>query len=336
MGVGLKQWLENCLGLADPAALLYSSGMRDPRVRGRAWLSPFQNVAGQRYSRMNGSVSVGAWFRGARAWAGNGCKAIVVCLALLFIPCAALPTPSFAIQKTTSPLIASAASLRFALEDIREHYEKTTGRHVRTLYGATRTLATQISNGAPFELFLSADEASIKKLKAGGYARDAGQTVVIGRLALATPSISPLRFDHGLDDILPALTNGQIRNFAIANPETAPYGTAAVDALRKAGIWEALQPVLVIGENAGQAAQFVASGAAEAGLIPNALCQTDSVEGKIRSVLVDNTWHRPLHQVVVALQLASDSALQFMHFLHGPDARTIFARHGFSLPAQRP
>ena len=256
----------------------------------------------------------------------------IFCAGVVLILPSISPHNVWAAQSDTKPLVAAAASLRFALEEAEAVYANKTGQEVRMLYGATGTLVTQISNGAPFEIFLSADELSIGKLKAGGHVRGHGEVLVVGRLALAvTPSL-PLPLEDGLAAISAALQAGRIKHFAIANPEIAPYGAAAVEALQHAGLWDRLKTHLVVGENAGQAAQFIASGAAEAGLIPLSLSRKAETDGKMRSVIIDGTWHRPIRQVMVALKPASEAALHFLDFLRQPDTQAIFARHGFSPP----
>ena len=154
-----------------------------------------------------------------------------------------------------APSVAAAASLRYALDEIAKRYEKETGKSVKITYGATGNLVHQIENGAPFQALFAADDESVKKLAKAG--KTEGEPVVFarGELSLIAPKGSPVTVDADLKGLKEALTAGKVKHVAIANPETAPYGRAARESLQKAGLWDQVQPLLVIGENVGQAAQ---------------------------------------------------------------------------------
>jgi molybdate transport system substrate-binding protein len=155
------------------------------------------------------------------------------------------------------PNVAAAADLKFALGEIAAAYQKETGRAVRLSFGSSGNFARQIPQGAPFELFLSADEDYILKLAAEGLLQGDGHLYAIGRIALLVPHGSTLTADGELKDLQAAVSDGRIRRFAIANPEHAPYGRAARAALQRAGVWESLQGKLVLGERrTGRAVRY--------------------------------------------------------------------------------
>ena len=170
-----------------------------------------------------------------------------------------------------TPLIAAAADLKFALDDVVAQFQRDTGQRVRVTYGSSGNLARQIAQGAPYEMFLSADEQYVQWLADRALTRGEGDLYAIGRIAIFAPHGSPLRPDERLSHLARRLSNGTVGRIAIANPEHAPYGRAAEQALRSLGLWEAARPHLVLGENVAQAAQFAASGNADGGIIAYSL-----------------------------------------------------------------
>ena len=138
------------------------------------------------------------------------------------------------------PTVAAAANLNFALTEIADQFARDTGTRVELVFGASGTLTRQIQDGAPFELFLSADEDFPNRLSAAGLTRDAGVVYAIGRLVVFAPTGSPLTVDERLDGLARLLEAGGVTRFAIANPDVAPYGKAAEAVLRKRGLWDAI------------------------------------------------------------------------------------------------
>ena len=234
-----------------------------------------------------------------------------------------------------SPKVAAAADLKFALDELAQRYKAATGRGVTLAFGSSGNFTQQIENGAPFELFLSADEAYVERLAGKGLARDAGVLYAIGRLVLFVPEGSPLRADPSLADLRAALADGRLKRFAIANPAHAPYGRAAREALQSAGLWDAVQPALVLGENASQATQFAASGNAQGGMVPAALAMAPEVARLGTGVPLPESMHKPLRQRMVLLKRASPAAAEFYTWLQGPAAREVLIRHGFAMPGER-
>jgi molybdate transport system substrate-binding protein len=232
------------------------------------------------------------------------------------------------------PSIAAAADLQFALTEIAADFRRDTGRRVRLVYGSSGNFRRQIAEGAPFELFLSADEAYVAALAKEGRTEDAGVRYATGRIVLFAATGSPLRPDAALSNLKAAVADGRIRHFAIANPEHAPYGRAARETLQAAGLWDALVPRLVLGENVLQAAQFVTAGGAQGGIVAYSLARSPVLAGKGEYVLLPAEGHAPLHQRMVLVKGAGATAREFYRYLQGPAARAVFARFGFALPGE--
>lgn len=233
------------------------------------------------------------------------------------------------------PVVAAASDLQFALEEVAQAFARATGQQVKLAFGSSGNFARQIRQGAPFEMFLSADEDYTLSLARDGFTKDEGQLYAVGRIALFVPKGSPLRADGTLEDLRRALGDGRLARFAIANPEHAPYGRRAEEALRHAGLWEAVQDRLVLGENVAQAAQFAASGSAQAGITAYALALSPKLAALGAHALIPAEWHSPLRQRMVLLHDAGPVAESFYAFLGAPEARRILRRYGFLLPGEQ-
>ena len=232
------------------------------------------------------------------------------------------------------PSIAAASDLKFALDEIAARFERDTGKTVRLTYGSSGNFYRQIQQGAPFELFLSADEEYVSRLAQEGLTVDGGARYATGRIVLFVPKGSTVKADPAFADLRAALDDGRLRRLAIANPEHAPYGRAARQALEHAGLWNALSTRLVLGENVSQAAQFAVSGSAQAGIFALSLALSPDFAGKGDYVLIPEGWHEPLRQRAVLLRRSGETARAFHRFLQQPPAREIFRRYGFVLPGE--
>ena len=243
---------------------------------------------------------------------------------------AAAASPARAVQDT--PPIAAASDLKFALDDIAARFKSETGREIKITYGSSGNFTRQLQQGAPFQLFLSADEGFIYQLADAGLTLDRGQSYAEGRIVLFAPHGSPLTPDADFAGLRAALAAGRIQRFAIANPEHAPYGRAAEQALKSQGLWEALQPRLVLGENVAQAAQFATSGAAQGGIFAYALVHTPEIARLGTWALLPADFHAALRQRMVLLKHAGPTARAFHAFLQAPAARAVLRRYGFQHP----
>ena len=230
------------------------------------------------------------------------------------------------------PIVAAASDLNFALTEIAEQFAREHGSRVELVFGSSGLLTRQLRDGAPFELFLSADEAFVNELAAAGFTRDAGTLYAVGRIVLFAPTGSPLVPDEGLAGLAQLLAGGRVTRFAIANPAHAPYGRAAEAALRTHGLWARLQPRLVLGDNVSQAAQFATTGNAVGGIIAYSLALAPNVRTRGTYALIPDTAHPPLRQRMVLIDRAGSVAERFYRYLQEPAARTILERYGFTLP----
>ena len=239
-----------------------------------------------------------------------------------------------AARAETAPAVAVAENVKFAIEELAAGFKRESGRALRIATGSSGKFAQQIRQGAPFELFLSADEENVFRLADAGLTRDRGVVYAAGRLVIFAPHGSPVVPDETLAGLKAALASGKVTRFAIANPEVAPYGQRAVEVLTHAGLWDAVKPRLVIGENIAQAAQFASSGSTEGGLIALSLALAPELARRGRHALVPAAWHKPLSQRMVLMKTAGAAAEAFYRYLQAPAAHAVFERHGYSVPGR--
>lgn len=235
-------------------------------------------------------------------------------------------------SQVDTPVIAAASNLQFAVTEIAARFTTDTGLQVRLSFGSTGNLSRQVREGAPFELFLAADDATPLGLHGDGFTRDAGVVFALGRIVLVASHGSPLDVRRGLDGVKALFAAGRLERFAIANPDHAPFGIAAREALMANGIWDDLQPVMVLGENVSQAAQFALSGNAEGGIIAYSLALAPEVAARGSHALIPEGWHQPLLQRMLLLNGAGETAKAFYAYMNKPAAREILQRYGFVMP----
>ena len=226
--------------------------------------------------------------------------------------------------------VAAASDMQFALKEVAARFEAERGQAVLLQSGSSGNLARQIMQGLAADIFFSADESFVFKLADAGLSLDRGVRYGQGRLAWLAASSPDLRPDTRLAGLRAQL--GTINRLSIANPEHAPYGRAAREALQRAGLWELAQPKLVLGENVAQAAQFVASGAAQAGIVSLSIARVPEVAKATRHALLDEDLYAPLHQRLVILKNAPPTAQAFVDFIARPDMRELLRQHGLDAP----
>ena len=215
--------------------------------------------------------------------------------------------PQQAQSRSVVPTLAAASDLKFAIEEVAAQFERKTGHRLRLVFGSSGNFYSQILQGAPFHLFMSADEDFVFRLADAGRTADRGRLYAIGRIGIMVHPGSRLRPDGSLQDLIASLEDGRLRRFAIANPDHAPYGMRAREALRHRGLWEAIQPRLVFGENISQAAQFVTSRATDGGIIAYSLALAPAVAQQGAFELIPEDWHQPLTQRMVLIRNAPPS-----------------------------
>jgi molybdate transport system substrate-binding protein len=192
-----------------------------------------------------------------------------------------------------TPTIAAASDLKFAVEEVAADFERETGHKLRLVFGSSGNFYSQIVQGAPFHMYMSADEEFVFKLADAGKTVDRGRLYALGRIGIMVPHGSSLKADGELNDLAAALKDGRLKKFAIANPDHAPYGARAREALQTAGLWQAIGSRLVLGENISQAAQFATSGATQGGIIAQSLARAPSLARLGSFALIPESMHKP-------------------------------------------
>jgi molybdate transport system substrate-binding protein len=227
--------------------------------------------------------------------------------------------------------VAAASDLTFAFKDVVAQFEKQTGNSVKLTYGSSGNFFAQIQNGAPFDLFFSADVGYPQKLEAAGLIEPGTiYDYASGKLVMWVPKASKLDLSRGLAVLL----DPRIRKIAIANPLHAPYGVAAVAAMRHAAVYDKVKGKLVLGENISQTAQFVQSGNADVGLLALSLAVAPAMKDSGRFVEIPSADYPPLIQAGVILKSSHNKELatQFLKFLKEPGTVALMEQYGFSIP----
>lgn len=265
-----------------------------------------------------------AWISIGRSFCRALLCGILLCVALIE------SSPSPAAELT----IAAASDLNFAFKYLVTAFEQKTGDHVKLSLGSSGNFFSQIQNGAPFDVFFSADIRYPQQLIESGHATaDSLYRYAVGRIVVWVPNASPLRADQrGMEVLL----DPAARKIAIANPKHAPYGRAAVAAMEQAQVYERAKEKLVVGENISQAAQFVESGAADVGVIALSLALAPAMQTAGRYWEIPETMHPPIEQGAVMLTGAKqkEAAAAFLEFVRSPQGLAIMTRYGFKLPGR--
>ena len=252
---------------------------------------------------------------------------------------------SVGVQAQHQPLVAVAASMASATESIVRQFHTRTGVKTRLSFGASGNLARQVLRGAPFELFISADQSYPQGIVDAGLSDGPSTSYAIGQLALMVTSRSgidlakarekagtlskdTLSSDLRAMTIRSALRDPRIERISMANPIHAPYGRAARQSLQFLGLWASLQAKVVMGGSVAQSARFATTGAVQAALLPLGII-LHSPLAKEQHIIIPPTWHAPLRQQMVLIRSASVEARRLFEFMHGDEARAILVEHGF-------
>jgi molybdate transport system substrate-binding protein len=229
--------------------------------------------------------------------------------------------------------IAAAADLKFAMDEIVTLFKKSNAAdEVEVIYGSSGKFHTQIQQGAPYDLFFSADIGYPRELAKAGLAALEVKPYAFGRIVLWSNSLDASQMT------LDSLTDPKITRIAIANPKHAPYGKRAEEALRASGMWDKIEPKLIYGENIAHTAQFVQTGNAQVGIIALALAVNPELASKGGYWLVPDKLHKPLEQGFIITQRAASNALakRFANNMGSASTRAIMTKYGFVLPGEMP
>ena len=226
--------------------------------------------------------------------------------------------------------IAVAANMKDAFTEIAAEFKSTGKPEMRVVYGSSGNFAAQIMNGAPFSLFIAADEQFPLELFKNGKTVDDGSVYAIGKLVIITKTSSGIHLLDSRVDIAKAITKAN--KIAIAKPELAPYGRAAVQYLRAEGLWDLAKDKLVYADNIGAATTYVASGAADLGFTAFSLAKSPELLKQTSFVAVDTKMYEPIKQRMVLIKGAPQEAQDLYRFMQGPKAKAILQKYGYSTP----
>lgn len=226
--------------------------------------------------------------------------------------------------------IAVAANMKDAFAEIAAEFKSTGKPEMRMVYGSSGNFAAQIMNGAPFGLFIAADEQFPLELFKNGKTVDDGSIYAIGKLVIITKTSSGIYLSDSKSDIAKAISKAN--KVAIAKPEIAPYGRAAVQYLKAEGLWDLAKDKLVYADNIGSATTYVASGAADLGFTAFSLAKSPELLRQTSYVAVDTKMYEPIKQRMVLIKGAPQEAQDLYRFMQGPKAKAILQKYGYSTP----
>jgi molybdate transport system substrate-binding protein len=230
----------------------------------------------------------------------------------------------------TATTVAAASDLKFALEEIVANYKADKGQDVKLVFGSSGVLWQQIKNGAPFSLFMSADEAYVDDLHKNGLTVDKGSLYAIGRIVLLEKKSGSIKLGADKEGLIRAIR--EARKIAIANPDHAPYGRAAKEYLLSMGVWDQAQAKLVFGENISQATTFALTGSADFAISALSLAISPQVQSQSNYVLIPDHLHKPLRQKMALIKNTAPSAKDFYLYLQEPKSKQVMVRYGFVAP----
>lgn len=229
-------------------------------------------------------------------------------------------------NQATELTVAAASDLSNAFEEIGRQFEATHKVKVTFVFGSTGLLTRQIENGAPMDLFAAANVDYISQLEQKGLIVAGTKAIYArGRITLWTTADSPLKIEKVAD-----LARPEVKRIAIANPDHAPYGLAAQQALQAAGIWDAVKPKLVFGDNIRQTLQYAETGNVDVSIVALSLSQ----QSKGRWTLIPDEMHQPIDQGLAVMKTTHNEAAarEFASFVTGPEGRAILGKYGFAFP----
>ena len=227
--------------------------------------------------------------------------------------------------------VAVASNLTHTITEINKVFSRDEGEKVNLTFGSSGNFARQIVQGAPYKVFISAGKQYVDFIRDNGREMHGFKALVHGRLSLYIPETSKLEKQATLADVMKTIQYGDFRRLAVANPEHAPYGQAAREALVNAGVWVVNQKKLLLGENAAQAMQFCLSGSVDMCIIPNSFLALEQFSGKGDGFTIPLNWHSPITQYAVLLDDSDDQGVRYFNYLSSAPSEAIFRKYGYIL-----
>lgn len=227
------------------------------------------------------------------------------------------------------PLVAAASNMTRALTEIAGQFQKQSGISVKLSFGSSGNFTRQILQGAPYQIFLAADKKYVDKLTAGGHKVLRNEEFARGRIGFFIPKGSDLYDKTSLEGIINAIEFDEYHRMVYANPEYAPYGAAAQQSLRNAGVWDIDKSKLLLGENAAQAMQFTLAGGVDVGIIPASYAVLPEVKNRGRFFPIPEQWHKPIRQYLALLSDSNPSGVRFYNYLLSADPLTVLTKYGY-------
>lgn len=237
-----------------------------------------------------------------------------------------------ALVRAESPVVAVAANMTRAMTEIAARYQAKTGKKIKLTFGSSGNFTRQIQQGAPYTLFLSADLKYVDMLAQRNRTASKAIPFAVGEIGILIPNSSVLSDAADVHAIFQSLMYDQYRKIAIANPETAPYGAAAVQALQSGGLWAIPSQKMLIAENAAQVVQYGLTGSVDAAIIPSSFAVYPGFRGEGKFFPIPANWYDPIEQYLVLLRGAGTSTKAFLNYLEGDDAKEIIRKYGYTLP----
>jgi molybdate transport system substrate-binding protein len=230
--------------------------------------------------------------------------------------------------------IAVAANMKDAFSEIHAAFKASSGSDLRVVYGSSGNFAAQIMNGAPFNLLISADERFPLELYKNGKTVDSGVVYAIGKLAFISKKSADTQVGESREALAKAIIKAN--KIAIAKPELAPYGMAAVEYMKAAGLWDLAKEKLIYGDNIGIATMYVLTGAADAGFTALSLAKSGEVSKETHFVLLNSKLYEPIKQRMVLIKGAPRQAIALFQFMQTPQAKLILQKYGYTTPEISP
>lgn len=237
-----------------------------------------------------------------------------------------------ALVRAETPVVAVAANMTHVMTEVADQYQAKTGKQIKLTFGSSGNFTRQIQQAAPYTLFLSADKKYVDILTENNLTDSKAIAFARGEIGILIPNRSVLSDATDIRSIFQSLIYGQYRKIAIANPETAPYGAAAMQALQSGGLWATSSQKTLIAENAAQVVQYGLTGSVDLAIIPSSFAIYPGLSGQGKFYPIPPSWHDPIDQYLVLLKGAGKSTRAFLNYLSSEAVKDIIKKYGYSLP----